>query len=191
MPNSSHKARRDLLTKMSSISNTDGGLVVQRNYACGKIASSRFLLQEHWDAYGRSAVYAGDECVTPEIITEYERDAADRVLRQTQFAGVMKTEECTEYDLLGRVVKKTDAMGNVTTTSYSANGLTSTVTQPNGATLITTRDTAGNIRQQGGTGQREMSYKYSVNATCTVVTTFSNDAVLSRASTNGFGQTVL
>ncbi len=139
----------------------------------------------------RSAVYAGDECVTPETITEYERDAADRVLRQAQFAGVMKTEERTEYDLLGRVVKKTDAMGNVTTTSYSVNGLTSTVTQPNGATLITTRDTAGNVLKQSGTGQREMSYEYAVNGTCTVVTTSSNGAVLSRASTNGFGQTVL
>ncbi len=32
MLNSSHNVKRDLLTKMSSIRNTDGGLVVQRNY---------------------------------------------------------------------------------------------------------------------------------------------------------------
>ena len=37
MLNSSHKAKRDLFTKMSSIRNTDGGLVVQRNYTYDKL----------------------------------------------------------------------------------------------------------------------------------------------------------
>ncbi len=37
MLNLSHKANRDLLTKMSSIRNTDGGLVVQRNYTYDKL----------------------------------------------------------------------------------------------------------------------------------------------------------
>ena len=35
--NPSHKVKRDLLTKMSSIRNTDGGLVVQRNYTYDKL----------------------------------------------------------------------------------------------------------------------------------------------------------
>ncbi len=37
MLNSSYKVNRDLLTKMSSIRNTDGGLVVQRNYTYDKL----------------------------------------------------------------------------------------------------------------------------------------------------------
>ena len=37
MLNPSHKVNRDLLTKMSSIRNTDGGLVVQRNYTYDKL----------------------------------------------------------------------------------------------------------------------------------------------------------
>ncbi len=37
MLNSSYKVKRDLLTKMSSIRNTDGGLVVQRNDTYDKL----------------------------------------------------------------------------------------------------------------------------------------------------------
>ncbi len=36
MLNPNHKANRDLLTKMSFIRNTDGGLVVQRSYTYDK-----------------------------------------------------------------------------------------------------------------------------------------------------------
>ncbi len=57
MLNLSHKAKRNQLTKTSCILNTDGGLVVQRNYTYDKIASSRFLLQEQRDAYGRGTEY--------------------------------------------------------------------------------------------------------------------------------------
>ena len=37
MLSSSHKAKRDLLTKMSSIRNTDGGSVVRRNYTYDRL----------------------------------------------------------------------------------------------------------------------------------------------------------
>lgn len=37
MLSSNHKVKHDLLTKMSSIRNTDGGLVVQRSYTYDKL----------------------------------------------------------------------------------------------------------------------------------------------------------
>ena len=74
------------------------------------------------------------DCITPETITEYERDGAGGVLRTIERIGAMQRETRTEYDLQGRVVKKVDALGRITTTAYSEDGLTTTTTTPGGAT---------------------------------------------------------
>ena len=78
----------------------------------------------------RSAVYEGDACITPETITEYERDAAGRILTTKRYTGALETMESTAYDVLGRITRQTDVLGRTTTTAYSADGLTTTVTTP-------------------------------------------------------------
>ncbi|MBQ4614573.1 MAG: RHS repeat protein, partial [Akkermansia sp.] len=72
----------------------------------------------------RAEVKDGDVVVTPETITTYTRDAADRVLSTRRDTGAMTTIETLQYDLLGREVSRTDALGRTTTTAYSADGLT-------------------------------------------------------------------
>jgi len=141
----------------------------------------------------RSAVYDGDTCITPETITEYVRDAVERILTTTRRVGAMETTESTAYDVLGRVVSQTDILGRTTTTTYSTDGLTTTVTTPAGATLITVRNTDGSVAHVSGTGQRELFYSYDFHnkRMRETVKLKDNRTVLSQTITNGFGQTVV
>ncbi|MCH5285454.1 MAG: RHS repeat protein, partial [Akkermansiaceae bacterium] len=140
----------------------------------------------------RSAVYDGEECITPEIITEYERDGEGRVTRTTVYTGPMKTETRTEYDLQGRVVKQVDTLGRETLTEYSEDGLTTTVTTPTGATYITTTNPDGSVKYQGGTGQRELRYAYDYNAGLRTITYLADgETILSIERQSGMGNTYL
>ncbi|MCH5285746.1 MAG: RHS repeat protein, partial [Akkermansiaceae bacterium] len=108
----------------------------------------------------RSAVYDGDTCITPETITEYTRDALDRITQTTVREGALTRTSRTEYDLQGRITRQVDPLGRITTTSYSADGLTTTETTPGSATLITRRNTDGSTAEQSGSGQRHLSFRY-------------------------------
>ncbi|MBQ7088399.1 MAG: sugar-binding protein, partial [Clostridia bacterium] len=134
----------------------------------------------------------GEVVVTPETITSYTRDAAGRTLTTRRDVGAMTTTESTEYDILGRVTRKTDILGRITTTAYSEDGLTTTSTTPAGATTITLRNVDGSLQCVGGTAQRELHYGYtrSGNNLATTVT-LADGSILSQSITNGYGQTIV
>ncbi|MBQ5664365.1 MAG: RHS repeat protein, partial [Akkermansia sp.] len=131
--------------------------------------------------------------ITPETITTYTSDAADRVLTERKDIGAMTTIETTQYDMLGREVSRTDALGRTTTTAYSEDGLSTTVTTPASATLISTLHADGSLAAVGGTGQRALIYEYGVQDSLLCTTVRLADEVgtlLSQTLSNGFGQTV-
>ena len=187
--------------------------VVKTTYGNGRVATAAWMccgkLRETDEdgvttTYGYNAAHQLEEVIreeiledgtiiTPETITTYTRDAADRVLSTRRDTGAMTTIETLQYDLLGREVSRTDALGRTTTTAYSADGLTTTVTTPAGATLITTHYADGSLAAVGGTGQRALVYEYAVQGhlLCTTVR-LADEAgtLLSQTLTNGFGQTV-
>ncbi len=141
----------------------------------------------------RSEVQVDGVVITPETITTYTRDAADRALTKRKDIGAMTTIETTQYDLLGREVAHTDILNRTTTTAYSEDGLTTTENTPAGATLITTHNADGTLAAVGGTGQRALVYEYGVqgNALCsTEKLTDESGTLLSQTLSNGFGQTV-
>ncbi len=141
----------------------------------------------------RAEVREGDTVITPETITTYTHDALGRTLSVRRDVGAMTTIESTEYDLLGRVTRQTDALGRETLTSYSADGLTTTVTQPNGATLISTRNTDGSVAHVSGTGQRELWYVYDINGSRLreTVKLADQSTTVSQSLQDGFGQTIV
>ncbi len=140
----------------------------------------------------RAEVKDGETVITPETITTYTRDAAGRTLSVRKDVGAMTTIETTEYDLMGRVMKRTDVLGRVTTTAYSADGLTTTVTQPNGATLITTRNTDGSTAHAFGTGQQELYYAYGLQEgnRFECVKLADNETIISQQVVNGFDEVI-
>lgn len=141
----------------------------------------------------RSEVQVNGVVITPETITTYTRDAADRILSERKDIGPMTTVETTQYDLIGREVARTDILNRTTTIAYSEDGLTTIVTSPSGATFITTRHADGMHAAVSGTGQRSLVYEYNVqdNALCTTVR-LADEAgtLLSQTFTNSFGQTM-
>ena len=140
----------------------------------------------------RSEIKDGDVVVTPETITSYTYDAAGRTLSVRRDIGSMTTTECTEYDLLGRVIKQTDVLGRVTTKEYSADGLTATTTTPAGASFITTTNPDGSTKEISGTGQRAQQYYYDINGKNIATTVrLMNNTILSQNIVNGFGQTAV
>ena len=140
----------------------------------------------------RAEVKDGEVVVTPETITTYTRDAAGRTLGTRRDTGAMTTTEATAYDIMGRVVSRTDALGRVTTTAYSADGLTTTVTTPAGATTITQQNPDGSTARISGTAQREVVYSYSVQNGCICETQqLADGTIIAQTTTNGFGQVVV
>ena len=140
----------------------------------------------------RAEVKDGEVVVTPETITTYTRDAAGRTLGIRRDTGAMTTTEATAYDILGRVVSRTDALGRVTTTAYSADGLTTTVTTPAGATTITQQNPDGSTARISGTAQREVVYTHSVQGNCLCeMQQLADGTIIAQTTTNGFGQVVV
>ena len=95
---------------------------------------------------------------TPETIISYTRDALGRAVEERKDIGAMSTVRRTAYDVLGRVSSETDELGRITAYAYSDDGLEVTVTTTAGATIVTTYNTDGSIREQSGTGQRNLVY---------------------------------
>ncbi len=104
----------------------------------------------------------------------------------------MSTTEYSEYDLLGRTIRKVDILGRVTTTSYSIDGLTSIVTTPAGATFITVHNTDGSIARVAGNGQREQVNVYDLNGSNRRTTEkLADGTIIGQVIVDGFGQTVV
>ena len=140
----------------------------------------------------REEIKDGDVVVTPETITTYTHDAAGRTLSVRKDIGAMTTTEYTEYDLLGRTIRKVDILGRATTTSYSTDGLTSTVTTPAGATFITVHNTDSSTARIAGTGQREQVSVYDLSGSNRRTTEkLADGTIIGQVIVDGFGQMIV
>jgi RHS repeat-associated protein len=92
-------------------------------------------------------------------------DAAGRVLKSLRIGtnGTTVSMEQIQYDLLGRVVRRTNALGGVSiTTNVIASGrLCVTNTNPDGGTRIETYYRDGRLESVSGTAAAPMRYIYS------------------------------
>ncbi len=141
----------------------------------------------------RDEVCDGETVITPETITTYVKDAADRTLQTRRDVGAMTTTESSVYDQLGRVVSQTDILGRTTLTRYSEDGLTTSQFLPTAASLITTRNTDGSTAHVYGTGQQEFYHVYDIsnNRLRETVKLGNQSTTVSQVLANGFGQTVV
>ena len=134
MLNSSHKAKRDLLTKMSSIRNIDRGPVVQRNYAYGKLGrpisrtqtylQQKFAQEDSFDYNRRSELtgaklgeapyaYSYDNIgnrITAQEDAEHITYAANNLNQYTQI-GTDGTAFVPEYDADGNQTRVRTSTG--------------------------------------------------------------------------------
>ena len=181
----------------------DNGRQTSRTYTCqskplqevdenGVVTTYAYNSARQLVEKSRSEVYtAAGECITPETITEYVRDAADRVTRTSTFVGPMKTVTRTQYDLLGRVTQQVDELGRITSSTYEQYGRVVTTTLPNGATLINTYNADGSLAVAAGTGQQELRYVYDYDGGLRSSTYLADGkTLLSRSIVDGFGQTI-
>lgn len=182
------------------------GLITTRAYMCSGELLSETDENGVTTTYGydsarqlveviRSAVTDGENVITPETITSYTRDAQGCVLQTRTDTGAMTTVESTEYDLLGRIISRTDTLGRTTMHAYSADGLTTTVTTPSGASFVTRRHPDGNVLEENGTGQRATNHIYDLNGnnprhTVRLGAPGDNGAILSQDIQDGFGQVI-
>ena len=99
----------------------------------------------------------------PNVATTYTYDALGRVLTTPVTADGLTQGASSDYDMAGRLIRRTDAAGLETETSYSANGLVTTVTQPGGATQVMERHIDGQVKSVTGTGVVPTFYEYGIN----------------------------
>lgn len=104
----------------------------------------------------------------PDSITEMTYDGAGNTLSVKNSTGDKATAVFTTYDLLGRVVSRTDELGRITLYSYSPDGLTTTETLPTGATLVTRLLPSGLVAEESGTGREARYYEYEGSLTSAI-----------------------
>ena len=110
---------------------------------------------ESWNGVDMTAV-------CPDSITEMTYDGAGRVRSITTSVGDRSTTVSTAYDMLGRVVSRTDELGRTTGYGYSWDGLTETESLPAGATQVTRHLASGLLVEESGTGREARYYSYEV-----------------------------
>ena len=107
---------------------------------------------------------------TPETITSYVRNAEGYVLEEREDVGARKSVVFTQYDVLGRMIQKKDALGRITKTQYSNNGLKKTVTLPTGAQEVTENNCDGSMHYQALIGKLPMTFTHTLGTNCSVST---------------------
>lgn len=100
--------------------------------------------------------------ICPDSVTEITYDGSGRVCSITTTVGDRSTTVSTVYDMLGRVVSRTDELGRTTGYSYSWDGLTQTESPPSGATRITRRLASGLLVEESEVRRQELCYSYEV-----------------------------
>ncbi len=100
--------------------------------------------------------------VCPDTVAEMVYDGVGRTRSITTAIGDRSTVVSTTYDMLGRVISRTDELGRTTGYSYSLDGLTRTEILPTGATLVTRHLASGLLVEESGTGQEARHYSYEV-----------------------------
>ena len=113
-----------------------------------------------------STVHYGDYGSGNGITTTNILDAMGRVLITKRIGTDLTTitQNQYQYDLLGRVIRQTNALGGVTTTDYAmvGNQLTVTTTQPDGGTRIETYYRDGRLQSVTGPAMHPVQYVYGV-----------------------------
>ena len=125
---------------------------------CGKVSETlpdgtrrTFAYDGEGNLLSQTTLGAGSHTVT------YRRDDLGRVIR-VEREGL--NPEATDYDILGRVVRRVDIRGGVTQTAYSLDGNTVTTTFPNGGTQIRKTDAIGRLLELSGTAVRPQVFTY-------------------------------
>lgn len=101
----------------------------------------------------------------PNSIQEMTYDGAGNILSVASSIGDKVTTISMGYDILGRMIFKTDDLRRTTQYSYSQDGLTTTEVTSSGATLITRSLTSGLVIEKTGTGQPTKYYSYGMDDT--------------------------
>jgi RHS repeat-associated protein len=132
----------------------------------------------HTDGLGRETCVQGPS--GEQKITSYNR--LSKPMRvETWWDGDQPSAEGYEYDLLGRLVKKTDPLGHVTTYGYDREGNLVTETDPEGNSKTYTYNGLGKVTSQA------KNYDGPVDH----VTTYAYDLVGNKtAETDGEGRTI-
>ena len=110
-----------------------------------------FAYDEEGNLLSQTTLGAGSHTVT------YRRDDLGRVVR-VEREGL--NPETTEYDLLGRVMRKVDVRGGVTTMVYSPDECIVTTTLPNRATRVLRKDARGRTLSIEGTAAQPQAFAY-------------------------------
>ena len=103
--------------------------------------------------------------VCPDTVMEMVYDGAGRACSVTVSMGSKSTTVLTEYDLLGRIISRTNEEGRTSCYDYSQDGLTDTETMPASATFVIRRLASGLVVEESGSGleARHYSYHFSFN----------------------------
>ncbi|MCP4549449.1 MAG: RHS repeat-associated core domain-containing protein, partial [bacterium] len=94
---------------------------------------------------------------TETLVTTFTYDALDRVFRTTAPDGSTTT---IGYDMLGKVLSRTDAMGRITTMAYDLMGRLTETTYPDNTTQSQTYDAEGRVLTQTDRAGRETRFAY-------------------------------
>ncbi len=125
---------------------------------CGKVSETlpdgtrrTFAYDGEGNLLSQTTLKAGSHTVT------YRRDDLGRIVR-VEREGL--NPETTDYDILGRVVRRVDVRGGVTTIAYGPDECVVTNTTPNLATRIVRKDARGRTLAVEGTAVRPQVFAY-------------------------------
>lgn len=126
----------------------------------------------------------------PDSIMEMTYNGSGLMLSAIHSKGESKTMVTSTYDMLGRLVSRTDEMGRITWYSYSGDGLTVTETIPSGATLVTRKTPSGLVVEESGTGREARYYSYGVSDSGVLKRTMlsSSSQVVEESTLDGRGR---
>ena len=97
------------------------------------------------------------------VTTEYDYDAAGRIVREVASAANCETQTVTHvYDSRGRIVRETDAQGRVTTSVYNDDAHTTATTYADGGTRLATYNADGSLASITGTSVTPEYHAYAV-----------------------------
>jgi RHS repeat-associated protein len=105
----------------------------------------------------------GDE-TQPDLVTNYTYDTENRLLSKAVSGGTLTLQQNYEYDLFGRLTKKTLANGLNETYAYQTENRITTITLPGGFTQITEKYLDGKVKSVTGSAVIPRYYTYGVNS---------------------------
>jgi len=150
--------RNALGTKVVSTRDANGRVVRDEVFDAGNTLLLR--VDQAWDANGNrvseTQFRTMDGALTA-LTTSYAYDAANRLIRVTDPAGGTRR---IEYDAVGHVTARIDALGRRTAYDYDALGRLVRTTHPDGSTETQAYDAEGNLLSRTDAAGRATSWEY-------------------------------